>query len=107
MATNHVQGQIETWAHTMSGASVVSGGVVEMADVTGVALGDIADGVTGSVAVTGTFSLPKDGATAFTQGAEVEWNGTIVIAKAAGTRIGFVSKPAASADPTMAVRLER
>lgn len=106
MAKNHVAGSIEAWDH-VAGSDIASGDVVVMGDVTGVSLVDIATGATGAVGVTGSFALPKDGATPFAQGAEVEWNGTIVIAKAAGTRIGFVRDAALAADATVSVRLER
>jgi predicted RecA/RadA family phage recombinase len=106
MATNHVAGQIEAWDH-LAAADIVSGDVVEMDGVTGIALSDIADTTTGAVAVTGTFSVPKDGATAFAQGAPVEWDGAKIIAKAVGVHMGYVSDAALSADPTANVRLER
>jgi predicted RecA/RadA family phage recombinase len=106
MATNHVAGQIEAWDHVAAG-DIASGGVVEMDGVTGIALVNIDTGDIGAVAVTGTFSVPKDGATAFAQGAPVEWDGAKIIAKAVGVHMGYVSDAALSADSTANVRLER
>lgn len=105
MATSHVAGPLTVWDH-VAGADIVSGEVVEMGAVTGVALVDIANGDTGAIAVGGTFALPKDGATPFAQGATVDWNGTIIIA-GAGSKVGVVRDAAEAADPTVNVMLER
>lgn len=106
MATNHVRGNIDSWDH-VAGSDIVSGDVVAMGGVTGVALTDILTGATGAVGITGEWSLAKDGATPYDQGDEVEWDGAKIIAKAAGTTIGFIADAALAADPTAVVRLER
>lgn len=104
MATNHIAGEIDSWDYT-AGADIASGDVVEMNDVTGVALTDIANGDTGAVAVTGTFAMPK-GVGALAQGATVDFDGTNVIA-GAGSKVGVVRDAAESGDATVNVTLER
>lgn len=104
MAKNHVAGNIDSWAYT-AGADITSGDVVVMSDVTGVSLGDIADGAMGSVAIAGAFALPK-GADTFSQGDTVDWSGTAVIA-GAGAKIGVVRDAAETGDATVNVWLER
>ena len=104
MATNHIAGDLQVWDH-VAGSDINSGDVVVMDDVRGVALTDIATGATGAVAVSGTFRLPK-GATAFAQGATVDWSGSQVIA-GAGNKLGVVRDAAASGDATVNVQLER
>lgn len=104
MATNHVAGQIDSVDH-VAASDITSGDVVEMADVTGVALGTVPTGDSVAVAVTGTFSLPK-GAITLAQGAAVDWDGSEVIATA-GSKIGYVRAAAASGDATVDVTLER
>jgi len=105
MATNHVAGPLVVWDHIAAG-DIVSGGVVEMGTVTGVALVDILTGATGAVAVEGTFSLTKDTALVLAQGAAVDWDGAKLIATV-GSKIGVV-RDAVGSGPVLAnVKLER
>jgi len=77
MATNYVQeGDVIDW--TNSGTAVVSGAVIVMgsngdADL-GVALVDIANSATGSVAREGVFTVPKVSAAVIASGERVNWD---------------------------------
>ncbi len=71
MAQNHVQkGAVMPWTNG-TGAAVSSGDPVAVGDMVGVALGDIADGASGQLAVSEVFTLPKLAAGAIAQGASV------------------------------------
>jgi predicted RecA/RadA family phage recombinase len=66
MATTYVsEGAVVQYT---AGADISSGDVVVMGDVLGVALADIANGSTGSVAIKGCFRLPKVSAAVIAQG---------------------------------------
>lgn len=104
MATNHVAGDITAWDY-VAGADITSGDVVEMGDVTGVALETVVSGASVAVGISGSWSLPKDGA-AYAQGATVDWDGSTVIA-GAGSKIGVVRDAAAGGDAVVTVMLER
>lgn len=104
MATNHVAGSIDSVDH-VAASDITSGDVVEMSNVTGVALGTVPTGDAVAVAVTGTFALPK-GAITLAQGATVDWDGSEVIATL-GSKIGYARSAAASGDATVDVTLER
>jgi predicted RecA/RadA family phage recombinase len=72
MATNYVQdGDVIQYT---AGADIVSGAVVKVGAVLGVALTDIANGATGSVAVRGVFSVPKVSAAVIAQGESLTWD---------------------------------
>lgn len=58
MASNYVS-EGAVIQHTASGADISSGDVVVVGQLLGVALVDIADGETGSVAIQGVFNVPK------------------------------------------------
>lgn len=58
----------------VAGADIASGDVVELKHCIGVALADIANGDTGSVAVEGVFELPKVSAAVFVQGEKLVWD---------------------------------
>lgn len=76
MATNFVQdGDVIQWTNGTS-ADVASGQMVRVGTGTlGVALVDIADGATGSVAIEGVFSgIPKVSAAVFVQGEKLIWD---------------------------------
>lgn len=71
MANNHVQpGKVLDYVNS-TGADIASGDVVKAGALLGVALKDIPDGETGSVAVDGVFAVPKVSGTAIAQGAAV------------------------------------
>jgi len=77
MATNFVQeGGTISWTNG-TGDAVVSGQVVAIGNILGVAAVDIANGAVGTVYVEGVFTCPKaSGATThdFAQGAAVYWD---------------------------------
>ena len=64
MAKNHVQpGKVLDYVND-TGADIASGDVVKAGALLGVALKDIPDSETGSVAVDGVFAVPKVAGTA-------------------------------------------
>lgn len=66
MTTNYVQrGDVVTYT---AGADIAAGDVVVMGHTIGVALVDIANGATGSVAIEGVFTVPKVSAAVFAVG---------------------------------------
>ncbi|MEM1191553.1 MAG: DUF2190 family protein [Pseudomonadota bacterium] len=72
MATNYVsEGRVIQ--HTPSSA-IVSGAVVAMSGLLGVALGDIAANEAGSVQIYGVFRLPKVPAAVIGQGDRLTWD---------------------------------
>lgn len=72
MATNYVFGG-DVLQYT-AGADIASGAVVKMGNILGVALEAIANGETGSVAITGVFTVPKVSAAVITQGESLTWD---------------------------------
>lgn len=58
MSTNYVQ-EGKTIDYTNGGSAIAAGDVVVVGEQIGVALGDIANGETGAVALEGVFDLPK------------------------------------------------
>lgn len=73
MATNRVQdGKVIQF--TNGGAAILSGAVVVIGVFVGVALVDIANGETGSVALTQVYNLPKVDAAVIAQGETVLWD---------------------------------
>ena len=73
MATNYVsEGDVIQW--TNAGAAVSSGDVVVIGQILGVALVDIAQNATGSVAIRGTFTVPKVSAAVIAQGEGLTWD---------------------------------
>lgn len=74
MATNFVQpGEVIDWVNT-TGADVASGKVVRVGKMLGVTLADIAAGATGSVQITGVFTVPKVSAAVIAQGENLTWD---------------------------------
>ena len=68
MATNYVSdGNVINWTNG-TGSAVSSGDVVATGHCIGVALVDLANGATGSVALEGVFTVPKVSAAVFAQG---------------------------------------
>lgn len=105
MTTKHIAGEIVAWDH-VAASDIVSGDVVVMDAVTGVALTDILTGATGAVAVSGTFELTKDTALVLAQGAAVDWDGAKIIATV-GTSIGVVRDAVGSGPVVANIQLER
>ena len=74
MATNFKQeGEIVTWTND-TGQAVVSGQVVRIGKVLGVALVDIASAADGSVALEGGFTVPKVSGAVIAQGENLTWD---------------------------------
>lgn len=57
-----------------AGADIVSGQVVKIGNVLGVALGDIANGATGSVRLEGVFAAPKVSGAVIAKGETLTWD---------------------------------
>lgn len=57
-----------------AGADISAGAVVKIGNVLGIALTDIANGATGSVALEGVFSAPKVSAAVIAQGESLTWD---------------------------------
>lgn len=75
MATNYVQpGDVIQYT---AGADISSGEVVKMGNTLGVALQDIANGATGSVAIRGVFTVPKVTAAVIAQGDSLTWDSSV------------------------------
>jgi predicted RecA/RadA family phage recombinase len=72
MATNFVQaGDVIQYT---AGANITSGSVVRIGQILGVALVDIANGATGSVAIKGVFSVPKVSGAVIAAGESLTWD---------------------------------
>lgn len=72
LSTNYVQeGDVVQYT---AGANITAGSVVVMGNMLGVALVDIANGATGSVALEGVFMLPKVAGAVITQGQTLTWD---------------------------------
>ena len=84
-----------------TGSAVSAGDVVDLGHRVGIALVDIANGSTGSVATTGVYRLAKDSST-FAQEAEAYWSvsgSQLTGTQAAGDpRAGIIVKAAATGD---------
>ena len=106
MAKNYVQ-HGEVLQHTASGADIVSGQLVVIGAIAGVALADIADGDTGSVQTQGVFTLAK-ATGAITQGAKVYYssaNSNISTTASGNTLVGVAASAQESADTTVNILL--
>lgn len=74
MATNFISdGDVIPWTNTTA-AAVASGQVVVLGHTIGIALSAIAIGATGSVALSGAFTVPKVPAAVFAQGEKLLWD---------------------------------
>ncbi|SDP69665.1 DUF2190 family protein [Desulforhopalus singaporensis] len=107
MATNHVQkGNVMTWTNGTS-ADVAAGDVVEVGTLIGVALGDIADGAEGEVAIAEVWTLPKEAPLVISQGDQVYWDDTAgeIDKTDTNTAAGKAFADAASAATTVKVLL--
>ncbi|MGL6290681.1 MAG: DUF2190 family protein [Silanimonas sp.] len=90
------------------GTAVVSGQVLVIGTLVGVALANIAAGQTGSVQVAGVFELPKVPADVIAQGALVYWaagTSQITTTSAGNTLAGKAAYAAAAATTTVQVLL--
>ena len=106
MAKNFVQdGHI---LDVLAGSNIVSGAVVIIGTIAGIAIADIASGKTGAVRIAGVFSLPKAAGVAITQGAKVYWNagaGNVTTTASGNTLFGVAAVAAASGDANVSVLL--
>lgn len=74
MATNFVSdGDVIPYTNG-TGATIASGKVIALGHCLGVALGSIANGATGSVALSGVFTVPKVSGAVFVQGEKLVWD---------------------------------
>ncbi len=74
MATNYIQpGEVIDWVNG-TGSAVISGQVVCVGKVMGVALVAIANGATGAVQLTGVFEVPKVSGAVIAQGENLVWD---------------------------------
>lgn len=72
LSTNYVQeGDVIQYT---AGANITAGSLVVMGNTLGVALKDIANGATGSVAIEGVFTLPKVAGAVIAQGESLTWD---------------------------------
>lgn len=72
MASNFVsEGNVVQYT---AGANITAGSLVKMGGTLGVALVDIANGATGSVAIGGVFTLPKVSGAVIAQGESLTWD---------------------------------
>lgn len=113
MTTKYVQdGDILDYTNT-SGSTIASGTPVVMGNIIGVALADIANNATGSVAIEGVFNLPKVTGSAWTIGSKLLWDasagkfdvGTATPATGDVSACCVAAASAASAATTGAVKL--
>lgn len=95
--------------YTPSGSSLVAGQVVDLGTFVGVAITDIADGVTGALAIEGIFDFAKYTGQSFSVGDLVYWDeGTNTATSTSGyseATIGKAVKAAVSGDSTVRVKL--
>lgn len=106
MATNYVE-EGKVLQYTASGADIASGDLVNIGNLAGVAITDIADGETGAVQIYGVFSLPKASG-AISQGAKVYWdsaNSNVTTTASGNTIIGVAATAHISGDTTANVLL--
>ena len=108
MATNHFQpGKVLDWTNG-SGKDVVSGELVTIGTLAGVALVDIPNTATGSVQIEEVFILPKNASEAITAGAVVYIDADtneITATSTDNTRVGVAAYAAAASDATVKVKL--
>lgn len=99
MATNYIQpGHVIDWTNG-TGAPVVSGQVVAVGQMLGVALVNIASTATGSVQIEGVFDVPKVSAAVIAAGESLLWDASAGAfdAKTAVAAAGDISGPPAVA----------
>ncbi len=85
-------------------SNVTSGAVVIVGSIVGIATADAATGAPVEISTEGVFTLPKSVGSVLAQGAMAKVSAGIV-GSAGAIAIGWVVAAAASADPTVNVRL--
>lgn len=106
MAKNYIQPG-EVLDH-VAASNLTSGSAVLVGKRLGVALGDIATGATGSVAMKGVYQLPKLGTDVVAQGDELYWDNTnkrLTTTSTSNTRAGYAAAAAGSGVTTVNVQL--
>lgn len=74
MTTKYVQpGEVIDWTNA-TGSAVAAGAVVAIGNILGVALVAIANGSTGSVQITGVFTVPKVSGAVIAAGESLTWD---------------------------------
>ena len=110
MTGNYVQeGKIMDYVND-TGSDISSGDGVVASSQFGVAITDIADTKTGSVAIVGVYKLAKINTEAFAQGEKVYWNSTNkqLTTTATGNKVaGHAFEAALTADTEATVNLNK
>lgn len=109
MATGHVR-EGKTLPYTNgTGSAIAKGTVIEFAAMIGIALGDIANGSTGEIAVDEVWTLAKETGVAFTLGDQLYWDATNDRLDKTNTNIpcGIAAADAGSAATTAQVLLNK
>lgn len=91
-----------------AGANIASGQVVLMGVRIGVALAAIANGATGSVQVTGVFTIAKLSTDVVAQGAALYWdnaNSRLTTTSAGNTLAGFATAASGSGTATVNIKI--
>lgn len=90
-----------------TGSAIAKGTVIEFAAMIGIALGDIANGSVGELAISEVWSIKKEAPLVITQGDQVYWDATNDNVDKTNTNIpcGKAYASAASADTTVQVLL--
>lgn len=103
--TNFIQDG-DTIEYVNAGSAISAGDVVVIGKLVGIAVTDIAatTGV-GTVSLEGVFNVPKHVGTAFTQGAQLFWDGTEVTNDPTDTPLGTAHDAAGSSDATINAKL--
>lgn len=107
MAKNYVQ-EGDVLDFTNAGAAVASGAVVAMGKRIGIALADIPTGGTGSVSVTGVWTVPKAPVDDIQQGEALYWDpANNRLTEVAGTLsvAGYAAAPAAAGDAIVRIKI--
>lgn len=108
MAKNHIQeGKVMTWTNG-TGSDVSAGDVVLVTNRIGIALGDIANGAKGELAIEEVWEIDKAAPLVIDQGDLVYWDaadGNVNKTATDNTLAGFAFVAAASADTTVMVKI--
>lgn len=110
MAQNYVQeGDVLNYTNA-SGSTIASGTAVLIGTWLGVALADIANTATGSVAIEGVFTVPKLSTDVVTQGAILYWDNTnkrLTLTSAGNTQVGHAFAAAGNGATSVQIKLNQ
>lgn len=107
MAKNYVQ-EGDVLDYTTGGAAVLSGAVVAMGKRVGIALADIPANSTGSVSVTGVYTVAKLATDVVNQGDLLYWdaaNSRLTVTPGALNVAGFAAAPAGNGVATVRIKI--